>query len=116
MFEMEERYFRNYLERCRLRALDALGGVCARCGFADHRALQIDHVRGGGTQEFKNGGENRCSYYLRVIGEALTGKYQCLCANCNWIKKWEEDESRLGLRVFPAPVPEVDNNLLLPFE
>ena len=30
----------------RLQAFQALGGRCARCGFDDVRALQIDHVNG----------------------------------------------------------------------
>ena len=32
----------------RMEVLGLYGGVCARCGFSDERALQIDHVQGGG--------------------------------------------------------------------
>jgi hypothetical protein len=27
-----------------------------------------------------------------VIAEASTGRYQLLCANCNWIKRYENRE------------------------
>lgn len=74
----------------RRTALEALGGKCKRCGFADERALQIDHVHGDGNQERR---ENRQGKYYRKVIEAIsTGKYQLLCANCNWIKRHENGE------------------------
>jgi len=30
----------------------------------------------------------------RIIAQALSGKYQLLCANCNWIKRSENYEER----------------------
>jgi len=62
--------------------------VCARCGFTDERALQIDHVNGCGYEERK-----RCKSgaYLRRVLADTEGKYQILCANCNWIKKSESE-------------------------
>ncbi len=75
----------------RKEALVALGGKCARCGFTDWRALQIDHVHGGGTKERREN-PGTISLYLRVIARAASGKYQVLCANCNWIKRFEESE------------------------
>lgn len=35
------------------QAVVALGGSCVKCSFLDSRALQIDHINGGGTQERK---------------------------------------------------------------
>lgn len=68
-----------------------LGGKCCRCGFADRRALQIDHVNGGGKSELlKYGGGS--STYLKKVLSAPAGIYQLLCANCNWIKRWENNE------------------------
>ena len=29
---------------------------------------------------------------LRMTDEELFSKYQLLCANCNWIKKYEDNE------------------------
>lgn len=86
-----------HLSRCyRLRgeALAALGGICARCGFSDRRALQIDHKSGGGSKDIKARGWNR--RYQEIIkdpGAALL-KLQVLCANCNWIKRDENHETR----------------------
>lgn len=66
-----------------------------RCGFADVRALQIDHVLGGGVREIRSG-IGYHTYYLRVIESVALreGKYQLLCANCNWIKRAEQGEER----------------------
>lgn len=64
-----------------------LGEQCIRCGFDDWRALQIDHVNGGGTQERKKF-TNRYAYYAAML-EAENGKLQVLCANCHQIKLYE---------------------------
>ena len=69
---------------------DKLGHSCARCGFADKRALQIDHVNGGGSAETKKYHRN-LNYYRKIVSDD-TGKYQILCANCNWIKRSERGE------------------------
>lgn len=76
------------MRRLRQSALDLLGGKCARCGFDDPRALQIDHVGGGGMAELRS--LTRYQYLRKVLADP-TG-YQCLCANCNWIKRHEEGE------------------------
>lgn len=74
----------------RRRALMWLGGRCVKCGFNDLRAIQIDHVKGGGRQDRKTGG--MAAFYRRVIADT-TGAYQALCANCNWIKRYEKREA-----------------------
>lgn len=74
--------------RVRAGALDALGNKCVKCGFDDPRALQIDHIFGGGHQERKRIGNN--GTYKRVV--AGEPGYQILCANCNWIKRYEGHE------------------------
>ena len=77
----------------RLWALAQLGGKCVCCGFSDVRALQIDHVNGDGKKERR---ERRIASLTRLALEdkAAGGhRYQLLCANCNWIKRWERDES-----------------------
>lgn len=75
----------------RLAALAALGGRCKKCGFDDHRALQIDHVDGDGAKE-RAEGRSPSTFHKKVIADQ-TG-YQCLCANCNWIKRHENEEYR----------------------
>lgn len=85
---------REYQRRTRIAAIDILGGKCIHCGFNDKRALQIDHINGGGRQELL-----KCSgtqYYKNVIKSFLNkeNKYQLLCANCNWIKRVENNEEK----------------------
>jgi hypothetical protein len=72
--------------------LEFLGGCCVRCGFDDWRALQIDHVHGGGTKEIRRIGSNHQRAYYQHIREHANN-YQCLCANCNWIKRYERGET-----------------------
>lgn len=74
----------------RLRAIKVLGGKCVKCGFSDPRALQFDHLNGYGSLEYYLAGSRS------VIKRALRGDkdVQLLCANCNWIKRWENDEHR----------------------
>ena len=81
---------RRHHAKYRIAALDSLGGKCVRCGFADVRALQVDHVHA-------NGRSDRAHYlcvrrFFKYVAEEgyLTGDYQCLCANCNWIKAAEQ--------------------------
>ena len=75
----------------RLRVLMLFGGKCQCCGFSDPRALQVDHIDGGGNQERKvlKGTGSR---YKAVLADPA--RYQLLCANCNWIKREEEQEYR----------------------
>lgn len=73
------------------RIIDKLGGKCQRCGFTDYRALQIDHVNGGGCKEIR-GSTSVHTYYTKVINDS-TNSYQVLCANCNWIKRSEQNEN-----------------------
>lgn len=77
-------------KQARLDAINFYGGKCVRCGFDDWRALQFDHVDGGGRKELKD--YNWLSYLKKVVSDT-TGKYQLLCSNCNWIKKYENNET-----------------------
>ena len=80
--------------RLKQQVLDILGGQCARCGFDDPRALQIDHINGGGTKEIHKIGSPRISRRIRA---GHTDGYQLLCANCNWIKRHENHETKRRL-------------------
>ena len=76
--------------KARSRALEALGGICVHCGFMDDRALQIDHIFGGGKIELIDI-SNPQAVYRKIANGAIEG-YQILCANCNWIKRVENQE------------------------
>jgi len=77
--------------RRRMRAIRVLGGKCSRCGFSDWRALQFDHVVGGGKQD-RSMRRRSSLTYPDIVAENKDGEFQLLCANCNWIKKTENAE------------------------
>jgi hypothetical protein len=79
-------------ETYRQNIFTKLGKRCRTCGFEDERALQIDHIQGGGNKTRKNG---YTYIYLRNILEdpEIETKFQILCANCNWIKKAVNQET-----------------------
>ena len=81
----------------RFALLQMLGAECARCGYRDIRALQLDHINGGGCKERKEMGHNTKlnNYYWSHPEEAFR-KLQVLCANCNWIKLTEERDRKYG--------------------
>ena len=73
-----------------------LGGKCSNshCPIPsnkmDIRALQIDHIHGGGNKHRKKSG----NYNDKILKEIKNGtkEYQILCAYCNWIKRYENNE------------------------
>lgn len=73
---------------------EKLGGKkCVKCGFADERALAIDHINNDGYRDRKL--SKSISQIRRRVLENLE-KYQILCFNCNQIKRIEyEKENRL---------------------
>lgn len=79
-------------QRLKGEAFAAVGSeVCVNCGFSDPRALQIDHVNGGGRQHMASFSSNKT--YLRYVIDNPQ-EFQILCANCNWIKRHENGEFR----------------------
>lgn len=84
-------YTKKRLEARRAAVIEKYGGVCARCGFSDIRALCIDHVNGGGNTERRTG-DRGPSFILRLVREPISPNYQILCANCNYIKAHENKE------------------------
>lgn len=78
---------RRRWQETRRWAIRHLGGKCVRCGFSDPRALQIDHINGGGRAHRRQ--YSYTSFYLRVAEGEFDGLVQLLCANCNQIKKEE---------------------------
>ncbi|MFZ2151786.1 MAG: hypothetical protein WAV09_01615 [Minisyncoccia bacterium] len=88
-------YQRDYLRKMRDSVVTALGSKCVRCSFSDKRALQIDHINGGGSNERKTRGFSH-SFHKHVLVSFINNekKYQLLCANCNWIKRYENNEAK----------------------
>jgi hypothetical protein len=95
--------------------MEALGGaLCVRCEFKDVRALQIDHVHGNGAEMRRTPGGRGVTLYNAIIkGRVDRAHFQVLCANCQWIKKDEEEEVK-GNRIYErtrraSDVPEPDD-------
>ena len=65
-----------------------LGQECVECSFSDQRALQFDHKNGGGVKERRS--MNISAYYKNILKNP--SKFQILCANHNWIKRYENNE------------------------
>lgn len=77
----------------RLEILYNLGAFCRCCGYNnDIRALQIDHVEGGGGEE--KAIKSRHRYYLDILND-LGGGYQILCANCHMLKHRESEPATI---------------------
>jgi hypothetical protein len=87
-------HLRKQRAKIRHAALAVLGDKCVRCGFTDKRALQIDHIRGGGNKERREGGKTQIQLYRWIVANvpSAKAKFQILCANHNWIKRFENKE------------------------
>jgi hypothetical protein len=102
-WERRQEYFRAYQEsgrrskvvNARYRKLkdaviEGYGGCCKKCGFSDRRAIHIDHVNGNGGEERKKTGA--APMLRKIIKAGFPDTYQLLCANCNMIKMYENQE------------------------
>lgn len=91
--EYLKKYLRENTQKKRKEVIEKLGGRCIQCNFSDIRALQVDHVNGGGNKERKklSGGPTFYNKVLESIKNNLK-EYQLLCANCNWIKRYTNDK------------------------
>lgn len=88
--EANQKYGQAYRIRLRKKVIKSLGGKCSICSFDDWRALQVDHVDGGGTTEVSNTQWHK--RYKTILDGTSTFRLQLLCANCNWIKRYEKRE------------------------
>jgi hypothetical protein len=87
---------RNRYEFLRTEIISIFGGCCNSCSFSDPRALQIDHINGDGLH-YKHDGKEYSHRGVFLYNKIIRGifpkdDFQLLCANCNWIKRWEKGE------------------------
>lgn len=113
---------KKYYDRLRDAAFIKLGNKCnnpscrwlnedGSMGCTDKDMLQIDHVEGGGVKEHRFLKFNHSRFHKNVVADT-SGKYQLLCANCNWKKRRTQDEqpknllkpSNLDMEVMSGPV------------
>lgn len=81
--------------------------ACVRCGFNDIRALSIDHLNGGGSEQKRQLGGNGSLLYFWLVKHNYPLGYQTLCMNCQFIKRVENDEikgSFLRNKVLPIQI------------
>lgn len=83
-------------EEARERVLLFFGECCCKCGFADKRALHLDHINGDGYLETSDSRRRwtiiQVWQWVQKFPEEALKKYQLLCANCNSIKAYEQHE------------------------
>ena len=93
--EQRRRWYTNNkpkLSKIKLETLTHYGRgkcACVRCGVVDIKALTLDHIVAVGTRGKKSSGV-QFYRYLQVRG--YPPGYQTLCANCQLIKAFEENE------------------------
>lgn len=100
----------RYQRRKRRELIKYMGGKCAWCGFSDIRALQVDHIRGGGS------GAKRRRVYVNILKNPnWQTQYQLLCANCNWIKRSERREYPHRFKSYESSLTKSDKryNMIL---
>lgn len=83
----------------RFALIRILGDQCQRCAYKeDKRALVLDHINGDGKADRKRIGARIYRYYIKNLDEAKKN-IQVLCANCNLIKSFENNEHNISRRV-----------------
>jgi 5-methylcytosine-specific restriction endonuclease McrA len=73
---------RNYMRKVYASVVQMLGGKCIDCGCKILKALEINHIHGGGRKEERKRG--RKSYLLDIYkGRRKTNDLNILCRVCN---------------------------------
>ncbi len=78
----------------RMIVINAYGGKCEKCGFQDFRALQFDHVQGGGSKDLKGKSPTAIRKALMPVNKE---KFALLCANCNWKRRYTDKQLHKNL-------------------
>src|SRR6267378_4262519 len=94
---------RTYNRRLRTKALEKLGNKCSspNCrwlnedgtfGCIDKDLLQVDHVNGDGYKDRQHRRNQDPGVLCRLVLRDFEGRFQLLCANCNWKKRIKNKE------------------------
>lgn len=86
---------RNGYYRLKTQVFNKFGGKCNRCGIADWRVLQINHVNGGGTKDIRT--KRTRGIYKEILEGSREGDFNLLCANCNILYEYERGIRGKGL-------------------
>ena len=74
---------RDAKARLREKLYELYGHTCELCGFADKRALTLDHKLSNGSEERKRLGER--GVYYRALEKHRPDEYRIICMNCQFI-------------------------------
>lgn len=92
--------------------------ACVRCGESRTACLSIDHIDGNGAEERRNDLKGKSLYsYLHKRGFPLG--YQTLCMNCQWVKRFENNEQKKIKKIVSIQIMEPIGDgkfRLIPFE
>lgn len=95
LYSDEERISRHKERRLRIREniLTLFGRKCKNCGYCDDvRALQVDHIHRADVPR-NHTARSGHGLYIRILSGLLSiTDFQLLCANCNWLKKLDNNE------------------------
>lgn len=82
-------YQRGKYLSLKLEVINAYGGKCACCGESNLCFLTIDHINNDGNIERKTAGKKTGTTMYRSLKKSgfPQGRYQVLCANCNFAKQ-----------------------------
>ena len=68
--------------------------VCEGCGEAGIHLLTIDHINENGAEERRRlGKKGGVEFYVWLVKNNFPAGYQVLCYNCNWLKRYKENNS-----------------------
>ncbi len=80
---------KNHSAKNKDLVFDFYGRICNCCGEIEQVFLTIDHVNNDGSEDRKM---NYIGHrlYQKIVTENFPDKYQILCMNCNWAKRYGE--------------------------
>jgi hypothetical protein len=84
---------RSYQKQLKFDAINKYSGgqlTCIKCGCNNMETLSIDHVNGDGAQHKRERGMDNLYLWLRNNNYPIG--YQCICMNCQYIKRSENNE------------------------
>lgn len=70
-------------KKIRDKVIKLYGGKCQNCGCSNPEVLELNHIKGGGTKEFKAGISSDIRYRRVLRGMEPKEKYNLLCKVCN---------------------------------
>lgn len=96
--EYSKNIMRDWRLRQKLEVLTHYGAdldkpVCVKCGEDRLACLSIDHIDGKGRLDRRNRGVGG-NLYRALIKEGFPRGFQTLCMNCQWVKRFENNEQR----------------------